>query len=157
MKRTDAYRAFDRLDSRVDLADQAAIKSADAALRAGLLINGGAAVAVLAFTGSLASKDVVPISHLSRVADSLVVFALGVVAGVVGLGLSYLTHLFEAMHIASLTRKIAHPYWEPSPASKRNLCFRNTAHVFAVAAFFVCIGLFVWGMASVRDAVVGLH
>ena len=95
MKREDFYRASDWRDSRLKLLDEAAIKSADAALRAGLLINGGAAISVLAFMGSLAAKDLVPISHLSRVADSLVVFAWGVVAAVFGLGLSYLTHFAD--------------------------------------------------------------
>jgi hypothetical protein len=153
MKRDDAYRAFDWQDSRLRMLDQAAIKSGDAALRAGLLINGGAAISVLAFMGSLAAKDLVPISRLSRVADSLVVFAWGVIAAVVGLGLSYLTHLFEGMHFALLKP----PFTEPSPASKRNLWFRNTAHILAIVVFFLCIGFFVCGMISVRNAVGGMR
>ncbi len=56
MKREDAQRAFDLLGSRRDKMNKAAIKSADSTLRAGLLINGGAAVSVLAFIGSLATK-----------------------------------------------------------------------------------------------------
>ena len=71
MKREDAYRAFDLFDSRFDIIDQAAIKAADSALRAGLLINGGAAVSVLAFIGSLATKELIAVSQLSHVATAL--------------------------------------------------------------------------------------
>jgi hypothetical protein len=117
MKREDAYRASDWLVSRQNMLDQAAIKSGDAALRAGLLINGGAAISVLAFMGSLAAKDMVPISHLSRVADSLVVFAWGVVAAVVGLGLSYLTHLSEGR--ARLDGTSPAPWEEPARGESR--------------------------------------
>jgi hypothetical protein len=48
MKREDAFKAFDWRDSRVKMLDQAAIKAGDAALRSALLINGGAAISVLA-------------------------------------------------------------------------------------------------------------
>jgi predicted PurR-regulated permease PerM len=133
--------------------DQAAINAADAALRAGLLINGGAAVSVLAFIGSLATKDLIAVSQLSRVASSLVVFAYGVAGAVVGLGLSYVTHFFEAMSGASLERIGDFPFTKPTKASKRNLWFRGCAHVLAVIAFFVCIGCFIFGMISVRDAI----
>lgn len=75
--REDAYWASDRLNSRRDMLNQAAIKAAEAALRSGLLINGGAALSILAFMGSLASREKVPLSQLSPVADSLRFFAFG--------------------------------------------------------------------------------
>jgi hypothetical protein len=118
--------------------------------------NWGAAVSVLAFIGSLATKELVAVSQLSRVASSLVVFAYGVAAAVMGLGLSYLTHFFEAVSIASLKRTAEFPFMTPTKASKRNLWFRGSAHVLAVIAFFVCIGCFIFGMISVRDAIVHL-
>jgi hypothetical protein len=57
MKREDAQRAFDLFSSRFDWINKAAVKASDAALRAALLINGGAAVSVLAFIGSLAQRS----------------------------------------------------------------------------------------------------
>jgi hypothetical protein len=87
LKREDAQRAWDRLDAQFDKINEAAIKAADAALRAGLLINGGAAVSVLAFIGSLATKELIAVPQLSRVAGSLEIFAFGVAAAVSGLGL----------------------------------------------------------------------
>jgi hypothetical protein len=153
MKRDDVQRAFDLLNSRFDKINEAAIKAADSALRAGLLINGGAAVSVLAFIGSLATKDLIAVSQLSRVAGSLEIFAFGVAAAVVGMGLSYLTHLFETGCLGSLR-------WIPNTASteaglrtKQRLWLRHSAHVLAVIAFFVCIGCFIYGMLSMRDAI----
>lgn len=84
MKRSDAFRAFDWRDSRVKMLDQAAIKAGDAALRSALLINGGAAISVLAFIGSLVPKE--PLTQLARVSDNLVVFASGVLVAALGLG-----------------------------------------------------------------------
>ena len=95
MAREDAHRAHDKHDAFVERLDAAAIKSAEKALGACLLINGGAAVAVLSFIGVLASKDALAIgsSGFKPVADSLEPFAAGVVAAVIGMALSYLAHL----------------------------------------------------------------
>ena len=155
MKREDAQRAFDLLNSRLDKMNEAAIRIADSALRACLLINGGAAVSVLAFIGSLATKELIAVSQLSRVASSLEIFAFGVGAAVVGMGLSYLTHLFEADYLASLKWKWNGdlPLTEAGPASKRIRWFRISWHVLAVIAFLLSIGCFVGGMFAVRNAI----
>ena len=52
--------------------EEATIKSVENAIRLILLINGGAAVSVLAFVGSLASKDRVPADQLYEIAGTLV-------------------------------------------------------------------------------------
>jgi hypothetical protein len=94
--RDEARRAHDRADSFFEQVNEAAIKNGESAFRACLLINGGAAVSVLAFIGSLASKDVIGVSQLASVADSLILFALGVVAAVVGMALSYVVNYLTA-------------------------------------------------------------
>ncbi len=153
MKREDAYRASDRLNSLMDTLNQAAVKSAEATLRAGILINGGAAVSVLAFMGSLASKNSLIVPQLSRVAGSLEVFAWGVAFAVAGLGLSYLTHFFEANYVSSLERNTEFPFDQPGPSSRGIRRLRHCAHILAVVSFLICIGCFVGGMISVRSAV----
>jgi hypothetical protein len=155
IKREDAQRAFDLHSSRLDQMNEAAIKAGDAALRAGLLINGGAAVSVLAFIGNLATKEPIAGSQLSRVASSLEIFAAGVFAAVVGMGLSYLTHLSDAEYRASLKWKWVGdlPVTEDGPASKRIRWFRIACHVLAVSAFLVCIGCFIGGIVSVSAAI----
>ena len=153
LKREDVQRASDLHVSRVDKSNEAAIKAADAALRAGLLINGGAAVSVLAFIGSLATKELIAVPQLSRVAASLENFALGVAVAVVGLWLSYLTHFFEAGYYASMKWDPDTSSMGPGPKTSGYLWARICVHVLAVIAFLACIACFVYGMFSVRDAI----
>ena len=65
-------------------------------------MRNAAVLSVLAFIGSLATKDLITVSQISRVAGSLLIFAIGVAAAVVGMGFSYLTHFFEANYFGSL-------------------------------------------------------
>jgi hypothetical protein len=156
MNREDFARAIARWDAVYDGLNEAAIKTADGALRAGLLINGGAAVSVLAFIGSLATKSMITASQLSRVADSLELFAIGVAVAVAGMGLSYVTHYLSAGRISSFTRQQVSPYVVPGPKTKRYTQITAAAHVLAFIAGLACIALFVWGVLSIREAIVHL-
>jgi hypothetical protein len=71
--------------------DDSGIKSGDALLRNVLLINGGAAVAILAFMGSVISKDAGSHKIIGDIAGGLTYFASGVIASVAALGLTYLS------------------------------------------------------------------
>jgi hypothetical protein len=67
-------------------ANEAAIGAGNLALRMSLLINGGAAVALLTFVGPL------PANQKRAVADTLVWFSSGIVAAVAGLALGSVRH-----------------------------------------------------------------
>jgi hypothetical protein len=95
----------------------------------------------------------IAIPQLSRVAGSLEIFAFGVAAAVMGLGLSYLTHFFQAEYLASLEWVAGTTSTVPGPATTRSLRLRNSAHVLAVIAFLASIGCFIYGMLSVRAAI----
>jgi hypothetical protein len=56
------------------------VKDAQAAIQAAILINGGAAVSVLAFVGALVGQNKTDIAHLRGVVLSLLFFAGGVAA-----------------------------------------------------------------------------
>jgi hypothetical protein len=85
-------RVHDRLNSILEKSEEATLRSAENALRIILLINGGAAVSVLAFVGSLASKDRVTTTQLYAMAGSLVWFAFGVASSALSAFFSYLTN-----------------------------------------------------------------
>jgi hypothetical protein len=153
LNREDAQRAFDLHVSRIDRANDWAVKAADGAFRASLLINGGAAVSVLAFIGSLATKELIAFPQLSRVAASLEIFAFGVAAAVAGIGLSYLTHLFEASSLAYMKWVAGASSMQRESASERYLWLRNSVHGLAVVAFLTSIGCFIGGMLAVREAI----
>jgi hypothetical protein len=153
MAREDAHREHDRTDRFLDQLNESAIKGADSALRACLLINGGAAVSVLAFIGGLASRDVIGVSQLKPIADSLVPFALGVVAAVVGMGLSYLVHYLGWEHRASQTRIWEHPWLIPGKNTQRIFYLRNTVHGLAAVVGVASAVFFVCGVFAVRNSV----
>jgi hypothetical protein len=90
--RDEARRVHDRLAEFGLALNESAIKSSELTLRTAVLINGGAAISVLAFVGGLSSQGKIGISRLGDVADSLTPFAWGVASATVGMGLSYLTH-----------------------------------------------------------------
>ena len=156
IKRQDAQHAFERWDSLFDGLNDAAIKIADSALRAAMLINGGAAVSVLAFIGGIAAKDLITVSQLSQVASSLVLFALGVAAAVVGMGLSYVTHFLGAGRIGSLKRQPEYPFVVEGPKTKRYERMIFATHLLAFVAGLASIGFFVAGIYSMRDAIAHL-
>lgn len=92
LKRRPAERQHDRMTEFEKQTNEAAISSGQLALRTAVLINGGAAVSVLAFLGSLA-KDKLSDSTLSGVAGPLLWFASGVAVAAAGLGLALLCQL----------------------------------------------------------------
>jgi hypothetical protein len=159
LKREDAQRAFDHWDDQFNKLNDAAIKAGDVALRSGMLINGGAAVSVLAFIGGLATKDLITMQQLSKVADSLEIFAIGVALALTGLGLSYVTHFFGAGRVGSYTRNSEPPWIVPGPKTRRYAWATYSVQILAVFAGLGCIILFVCGMFSVRNAIgqLGTH
>ncbi len=83
------------------------------ALKALLLINGGAAVAILAYLGSLASHS--PSVHLPSVKSALMCFAGGVLAAAVAFIVAYFTQLRLYNEERARHRKqrflTLHPIW----------------------------------------------
>ena len=108
-----ARRAHDRLDEFAHRIDDSAIKSADVMLRNCLLINGGAAVAILAFMGTVISKDAGSHKIIGDVAGGLIYFAGGVITSVVALGLSYIVHIVTYRTAISQKKIWEHPYIVP--------------------------------------------
>jgi hypothetical protein len=162
MAREDAHRAYDKHAAFVERLDTAAIKSSEVALGACLVINGGAAIAVLSFIGGLASKDTITIggSDFKPVADSLEPFAFGVVAAVAGMALAYLAHLMTVVHAESHTRVMeasktsGRIIWlKPGPRTRIWHVLRIISHVLAFLAGAASVVFFVCGILAVRAAV----
>jgi hypothetical protein len=87
-------REHDRLYSILEKTEEATIKSAEGVIRILLLISGGGAVSLLAFVGSLVSKDrITAAPQLNAIAESLIPFALGVACAAICALFFYLTNL----------------------------------------------------------------
>ena len=143
MAREDAHRAHDLAASFTTQVNEAAVKTGESTFRACLLINGGAAVSVLAFIGGLASKDVIGVSQL----------AAGVVAAVAGLALSYFANYFTAVHAGSLTKIWEHPWLTPGKRTVWLARLKTGFHVLAILAGVVSVFFFVRGILAVRNSV----
>jgi hypothetical protein len=78
--RQDAIREHDRSREYQKATDEAVIKGGELAIRTVMLINGGAAVAVLAFIGALVREGGVSVKEIAGVSTSLLWFGGGVAA-----------------------------------------------------------------------------
>jgi len=144
--RRAAERAHDKIDEFHRYVNEAAIKSGELTLRMAILINGGAAVALLTFVGSLQKEQKL------AVANTLVWFGSGVALAALGLGATYLTHYFSAEASRSLSRVWTHPYTEPGPATPRYTASKFIFHITALLLGVASIAAFVYGMVEVRNA-----
>lgn len=88
----EAYKA--QAEVRIELF-KAAITTAQTALKMTLLVNGGAALAVLAFLGNIVSKAdqaaITQLPMLHRLSPALTSFSIGVCLGAIAAGTTYLS------------------------------------------------------------------
>jgi hypothetical protein len=154
--REDAKRAHDASNEFHTYTNKAAIEGANLALRTLIVINGGAAIAVLTFLGGVSSKDKIDFTKVGAVADTIKYFAIGVACALATMALSYFTHFFMT-GIESTKNKIwEHPFLEDTPRSllmrKLNLGF----HAAAFAAALASLALFMCGMFAASDKITHL-
>jgi hypothetical protein len=146
--RINAERAHDKIDEFFHKNNDAAISTANVALRTALLINGGAAVALLTFVNNLERPQKI------AVADSLVWFGWGVVSAVCALVLTYATHFTMAGVAQSQIRRYdPAPFVMPGPITQRWVALNKIFHIAAVVVGLGSLALFVIGMFHVRAAI----
>lgn len=107
------------------------------ALRSALLINGGAAVALLAFIGQLWTGGEID-SALGEVADGLLQFVWGVLAAAGAAGATYFSQAGYAGEFGRVSQAVG-----------------RTGHVLAVAGVFLAYYLFAKGALITFEAVRG--
>jgi hypothetical protein len=81
--------------------NKGAMDSANLVLRTLVLINGGAAIAVLTFLSGVAAKDKVDLAHVGPVASTITFFAWGVAAAAAAMAFAYFTN-FSTSHVGEL-------------------------------------------------------
>jgi len=143
----EAERAHDASREFRTQVNEAAIRGADAALRTAILINGGAAVALLAFVGSLEKHDQV------MVAGTLIWFAWGVAFAALGMAFAYLTHFCLATSEAAREWYWEHPYVRDTRLSRNWGRARVVFHSLGLVAGITSLAFFIYGMSEVRDAI----
>jgi hypothetical protein len=148
-----ARRAHESLHEFSKRIDDSGIKSADAVLRNLLLINGGAAVAILAFMGSVISKDAESHKIIGDIAGGLTYFASGVIVSVAALGLTYFVHFATGLVAASQKAVWEYPYIVPGKHTSLWFGLKNGLHILVVALAVLSVALFVIGLLAVKNAV----
>jgi hypothetical protein len=108
--REDAHRAHDNSVAFHTYVNQATIESANIALKTLIVINGGAAIAVLTFLGGVVSKDKIDFATVAPVAMTIRYFAIGVALTLAAMAFSYLTNYFMAGVEVSRQKTYTHPY-----------------------------------------------
>src|SRR5262245_14525738 len=148
--RAVAERQHDQITEFGNRVNEATINGGNLALRMALLINGGAAVALLSFMGGL------PKDQRQAIASALAWFAWGVAAAALALGLAYATNFCVVGIQRSKLVQYQPPYVLDGPRTaiwtRLNLAF----HIAAVLSGLGALALFVAGMLCVKSAFINL-
>ena len=131
-----------------------AVESAQQTVRALVLINGAAGIAVLAFLGNLVAGGSDFQSGLMKNAVMpMIWFSWGVVSAVLSIGFSYLTN-YSITKSSTLTyRTYSHPYIEETTKSKFWSCWGESFRLAAILAVIVSVFLFVKGIYSTANII----
>jgi hypothetical protein len=155
-QKRDAERVHDRLDEAWHKSNDAGIASATLALRTGVVVNGGAAVTLLAFIGGLLKDSKASLSSaLPQLSEPLIWFAYGVVASIVGIGLMYLVNFTNTMLLGAYERTFTPPYFVENPSEGWMSKVSYTLIGLAILSYGFSIGFFVYGMFAIKSAIIG--
>lgn len=150
MNRQDAQRVHDKLDEFHKQVNEASVKGGELALRMALIINGGAAVSLLTFAGSL------PKDQRHDIANTLVWFASGVALAALAVALAHFANYFMSCIASSKRRTWEYPFAEPGPMTRCYTIINGFFHVLTVFVGAASLGVFVYGIFEVRDALTHL-
>jgi hypothetical protein len=156
ISREDALRVHDRSRKFTETTNEAVVKQGEMAIRAAMLINGGAAVAVLAFIGALVRQDGLTIKQAASVSGGLLWFAGGVAAAVWALALSYFTNYCYAGAESTKVFTLEHPYIIDGANTRRWRYWGYAFHLGAIVWAVVALVAFCVGMIDVHGAIIRL-
>jgi hypothetical protein len=156
LKKTAAERAHDVETEFGNKNNEAAINAANAAIRIALLMNGGAAVAVLAFIGGLVAQKVVPVSDLGKIAAGLMWFTTGVALAGGSAAFAYFTNYCIATSSTKKQRDWEHPFVKETKSSTAYRWSGIVCQIFAILLAFSALASFVVGTTKMHDAVMSL-
>ena len=124
--------------------NKAAIETANVVIRSLLLVNGGAAVALLAFVGAVESGCASVKSEL--LADPILRFVMGVAMSVVTAFLAYIANFADAWATGSRKTVSHYPNIQETAASERISEVSSVFHILALLAAIVWLWAFLDGV-----------
>lgn len=154
VKRRDAERAHDSADRDLKDMNQSAINTGTFAIKMALLINGGAAVAMLTFLGNLVEPTSSPLKpQIKDLANSLSWFASGVGTGALSATFAYFANYFAAEQFGSVAKFWDHPFVRETAAAPYWYRCRLVAQWLATICGVASAILFIIGILQVKDAI----
>ena len=136
--REEARRAHDNSTAFHTYVNQATMESANIALKTLIVINGGAAIAVLTFLGGVASKDKIDFASVAPVAMTIQYFAIGVALTLAAMAFSYLTNYLMVGIENSRLKTYTHPYYGWSENGQQEA----VEHIVSYSIVRLCLHLF---------------
>jgi hypothetical protein len=146
-----ALRAHDRESEFFKTNNDAAIKAGEEAIKALTLINGGSSVAMLAFVGTMASKDQFAAQQIATLARPLIWFAFGVGFSVASAGLTYFANRAIAVLSHTHARTWQFPYIVAGEKSKRWRLIVGALQVLTVCVAALSLASFGWGVWTAKQ------
>ena len=128
-------------------------ESSNQAIKAAGIINGGAAVALLALIGNMVDKDATATISGEVIGFSLIIFVAGIAASAFASGGAYFTNY---LYVAASSRRIwdyKHPYVHDTRGSRICAWTGGLFHVVSVILVLFSYGFFVYGAYVSRDLV----
>jgi len=156
IRREDALRAHDSSRRYSEATNEAVVKAGEVAIRTVMLINGGAAVAVLAFIGAVVREHGVTVKQVAGVSSSLLWFGGGVAAAAWALALSYFTNFCYVRSETSKIFTLDHPYIIDGANTRWWLRWAWGFHLGTIVWGVLSLVLFFVGMFDVHGAIVRL-
>jgi hypothetical protein len=150
--RDDAQRVHDAETEFGMSANAAAVKNAEEAIKAAILINGGSSVAMLAFIGTLVSRDFLSPEQLSSITRPLIWFGSGVATAMIASAAAYFVNLFVADMSNFRRREYEAPFVRATPASKRRMIAAEVFRWVGILAMTGSIACFVTGLVTANAA-----
>jgi hypothetical protein len=154
MSQDAAERAHDKIDKLAIRVGDIAVQNGSNTVRISVLINGGAAVAILAFLGSLGTNSFS--KYVEALEGGLFLFSLGVAVATFSLAFSYVANCSSTFYLMTLQRNFDAPYISAVRYSKlwkvSGIIF-STLAVFTALASLVCFLIGIW---EIKDAIVEL-
>jgi hypothetical protein len=154
--REEAHRAHDNSTAFHTYVNQATMESANIALKTLIVINGGAAIAVLTFLGGVASKDKIDFASVAPVAMTIQYFAIGVALTLAAMAFSYLTNYLMVGIENSRHKTYTHPYVTDGPKTANKRRWNILFHILSFGCAFTSLLLFVIGMYVASDKIAHL-
>jgi hypothetical protein len=151
--RDDAHREHDKGREFHTYINKSAMEGANLALKTLVLINGGAAVAILTFLGALAGKDKADFAQIGIVAYTLRYYATGVALAVAGMAFAYLTQYCAAVYLGTKTFHYDHPFIRETERSRTFKRLNILFHVLSFACALISLSAFIVGMWTTSDRV----